>query len=428
MLKHILHHSPKLVAFIMALRLALYQPQLNHVTRVADAIIMCESHKTLSNLYRQFVEAPDPTAAADCFRVSPWTAEDLRSPLHAFVVQDLLAYSEAVGMDKIIWVSIDDSLDEKDKDTRHLELVDWHHNHSESTRKKAIYKNGVMHVVCKIQVGPFIYTFDLQPYLREQTIRRLNRQRPKEQRLHFRSKYTIAHQMLTKLKALLPKDYQVYILFDSWYASGKLIKFCRRQGWHVICAIKSNRRLSGKAVRQWDKQLWHQRYTRVRVTAAGGTSTEYLVRTLQGRIKDVPFDVCVFTSRRHHRDKHPKYFLCTDTSLSAQTALNWYSKRWSCEVDNFYLKTMLGLSDFRVQSYEAGDKWFAVELLTLVYLQWRLIREKSARIQSLADVIRQHRAEHGRDLLIGACQEALHPGTIEPVLQRFLHHEALALS
>jgi hypothetical protein len=47
--------------------------------------------------------------------------------------------------------------------------------------------------------------------------------------------------MLTELAGLLPKEYQVYVMFDSWYASAKLINFCRRQGWQVICAIKSNR-------------------------------------------------------------------------------------------------------------------------------------------------------------------------------------------
>ena len=37
--------------------------------------------------------------------------------------------------------------------------------------------------------------------------------------------------------------------------------------------------------------------------------------------------------------------MCTDTSLSTQVALNWYLKRWSCEVANFYLKTRLGLGN-----------------------------------------------------------------------------------
>src|SRR2546430_8352493 len=77
----------------------------------------------------------------------------------------------------------------------------------------------------------------------------------------------------------------------------------------------------------------------------------YLVRTLRGKLTKLSFEVCVLISHRHHRDKHPKYFLCTDLTLSAQQILPIYQKRWPIEVDNFYVKRHLGLADFRVQSY-----------------------------------------------------------------------------
>jgi hypothetical protein len=184
-------------------------------------------------------------------------------------------------------------------------------------------------------------------------VRRLNRGRPKGQRLHFKSKYRLAREILEELRPYLPEGYTVYVLFDHSYASGKLIKFIRRHGWHVICALKSNRNLNDVRVDEWDQRLKqrHRRYTRVRVPAADGTSRTYLVRSVQGRLSDVPFDVCVLISRRHPRDKNPKYFLpalaarpgCTDLTLSAQTALTWYGKRWPLEVDYWYLKQPLGL-------------------------------------------------------------------------------------
>jgi hypothetical protein len=53
--------------------------------------------------------------------------------------------------------------------------------------------------------------------------------------------------MLLELKAVVPKGWKVYVLFDSWYASAKLLKFIRKQGksWYTLCAIKSNRTLNG---------------------------------------------------------------------------------------------------------------------------------------------------------------------------------------
>ncbi|MFQ5342474.1 MAG: hypothetical protein ACE5F6_13090 [Anaerolineae bacterium] len=71
MLKRIIHPSDLFVSFIAALHLSLSKPQRQHLVRTAEAIIVCEERKTLSALYRQWVEAPDVSAVADCFRVGP---------------------------------------------------------------------------------------------------------------------------------------------------------------------------------------------------------------------------------------------------------------------------------------------------------------------------------------------------------------------
>jgi hypothetical protein len=81
----------------------------------------------------------------------------------------------------------------------------------------------------------------------------------------------------------------------------------------------------------------------------------------------------------------------------------------------------LGLADFRVQSYEATEKWFAVVFLALVFLQWRLNHAHPKEAwQSLADVVRHHRYEHARTLLEKACQEAAKLSDYLPVVRRFL--------
>jgi len=422
MLKRIVHPSAFLVTFVTLLHLNLSKPQRKHLLRTVDAIVVCEGRKTLANLYRQWVEAPDASAVADFFRVSPWEAEEIYQALGPFAIADMLRRAEEEGAEPIIWASIDDSATRKDKDTHALEAVDWIFDHSASGKGQTAYCKGAVHVTLRIQIGSYSYTFAWRLYLREKTVRRLNRRRPKGKRLRFKSKYRLAREMLEELHALLPEGYMVYVLFDRWYGSGKLIKFIRRQGWHVICALKRNRTLSGIRVDQWDQRLRHKRYTHIRVPAADGTTRTYLVRSVRGQLSGVPFDVCVLISRRHNRDKHPKYFLCTDLTLTAQTVLIWYGNRWPLEVDYWYLKQPLGLGDFRVQAYEAIEKWYAVLHLVLTFLQWRLHEawEQGQPLRSLADVIRQQRAEHARETLISACQEAIQMGNIEPVLQRFI--------
>lgn len=422
MLKRIVHPSAFLVTFVTLLHLNLSKPQRKHLLRTADAIIVCEGRKTLANLYRQWVEAPDASAVADFFRVSPWEAEEIYQALGPFAIADMLRRAEEEGAEPIVWASIDDSATRKDKDTHALEAVDWIFDHSASGKGQTAYCKGAVHVTLRIQIGSYSYTFAWRLYLREKTVRRLNRRRPKGKRLRFKSKYRLAREMLEELRNLLPEGYTVYVLFDRWYGSGKLIKFIRRQGWHVICALKRNRTLNGIRVDQWDQRLRHTRYTRIRVPAADGATRTYLVRSVQGQLNGVPFEVCVLISRRHNRDKHPKYFLCTDLDLVAQTVLTWYGNRWPLEVDYWYLKQPLGLGDFRVQAYEAIEKWYAVLHLVLTFLQWRLheARERGQPLRSLADVIHQHRAEHAREVLTTACQEAIQMGSIEPILQRFI--------
>jgi hypothetical protein len=424
MLTRILHNSERLCTFFEQLEVELSQPQRRHILNMADALLVCEDKKTLAALQRQFVEAPDASNMADFLRISPWRADNVRAALGAHQVAWLITEAERIGAPKVIYINIDDSLGEKDKDTHHLEPVAWFYDHSESTKSKPRFKNAFCYVVCTMRVGSNVATIDLQLYLREKTVRRLNRKRPKAERLSFRTKYRITRQMLAKLAPLLPTDWSVYIQFDSWYASRRLIKYVRRQGWHVTCGIKSNRRLNGKRIDAHAQALRHRWYTRVSVTTTDGDKRTYFVRRRDGRLADVPFDVRVYFSKRHPREKSPAYIACTDLPCSAKQTLQGYTWRWSCETVNFYLKTQIGLEDFRVQSFEAVDKYIVVVHLAWAYIEQRFAQERSAQTKTYGDIIRQHRNEHAIDWLKGAIQMAVDTGDINAVLQRFLRLEA----
>ena len=427
MIKQIVQHSAKFIEFIVLLQLNLSKPQYRHVLNIADTVIVCEQpHKTLTTLYDLLVDAPHPSNAADCLRISPWQAVDLREPLREFTIGDLMQVT-SLADGEALWVSLDDSLRAKDKGTTCLQAVDWHHDHTKSTGKKQAYTNGTQHVEVRIQLGNQAYVYDWGLYMREKTVQRLNRKRKKGQRLPFRSKYRIVRAILADLKQRLPAGFPVYVLFDSWYASNKLLKFCRRQGWHIICAIKSNRTLDGVKLSQWNQRLKHQPYTRVNPAATDQRKRPYLVRARQGKLKNVPFEVCVLISKRHRGDKRPKYFLCTDLSLSPQQILTFYQKRWPIEVDNYYVKQLLGLGDFRVQSYEAIEKWFAIVFLAYTFLQWRLNHtQPGEHFKVVADVIRHHRYQHARHVLEAACKFAIVCEDVTQVYQRFISQRSPA--
>jgi hypothetical protein len=69
-------------------------------------------------------------------------------------------------------------------------------------------------------------------------------------RLRFRKNSTLAYETLTELQQLLPRQIQVYVLFDRWYPVNRLLKCCHRKGWHVVYAIKSNREQGDKTFSQ----------------------------------------------------------------------------------------------------------------------------------------------------------------------------------
>jgi hypothetical protein len=376
MLTAIVQHSEELVAFINALNIVLYQPQIRHLIQMVDALLTSNQTKTISGLYRLLKGQPDPKNGADFLRESPWEPEDISGPRKRWMVMKFLELARRVNVAFEIFIGIDDSLGKKGKATKHLEAVDYQHNHTESSKRKQVYTNGYVYVEVHVQIGPFGFLFDTRLFLREKTVRRLNRERPAEKRLRYRTKYALARQILVELESLLPKGHKVYVLFDSWYASKKLIKFCRRQKWQVICAIKSNRRID-----------------KVRVDA--------------------------IISKKRPGDKFPKYFVCTDLTLSVQQALRYYQKRWPVEVDNTYLKNALGLGDFRLQSLEATQKWFAVVMLAINYLQYRmaLAYTKNPSKTCLADFIRQHRLEHFQTLLRSVLKPLAQPQQIETCLQ-----------
>src|SRR3954454_8594467 len=191
---------------------------------------------------------------------------------------------------------------------------------------------------------------------------------PKNTRLRYRSKLELAREMLQQVVSLLPRTNPVYVLFDSWYTSAKLVKWIRQQGWHVIAAIKSNRKDSGRKLTEGHHDLKGHSYDRVSLELANKQKRTYCVRQLSGRLRGVPGCVRVLLSQKGPGVQPPKCFLCTDTKLSAQEILRRYQHGWGQEVDYWYVKLQLCLRHFRLRTHEAISKTYAVVYPLLVYL------------------------------------------------------------
>jgi len=143
------------------------------VLEIADALLVCEGEKTFAALNRELLDPRDVYAIADCFRESPWAADDLRHPLYRHLIP--WAVSQAVATDRHepvpIYLGIDDSLSPKPRSSRHFESVDWHHDHAKGPKT---FTNGLVSLAVHLQVGRVSLVVNWRLSLREKTVRRIN--------------------------------------------------------------------------------------------------------------------------------------------------------------------------------------------------------------------------------------------------------------
>lgn len=402
---------------LLALPAAFSQPQRQHLQRLADVLVLAPRRKTLAELAATELEGIDPSNLADFFRISPWDAETLYVHLCELVFRDL---QQRLGDSKEpLYLILDDSLANKDKGTRKLEPVDWFFDHKLNRPVQASN-----HVSLSLSWGDYYFPLLTRLYLRACTVRKRNRNRKRvgQTLLRYVSKPVLALQMLQQIKSLLPPDVPVYVLFDSWYTSAKMVRWIRQQGWHVIAAIKSNRSVSGQKLSAWHHALKRTRYARVTLALANGTQRPYRVRSLRGRLRHVPGTVHVLLSQKDRGRSVPRYFLSTDLTLTCAEILKKYQTRWRIETDYWQVKTYLGLGAYRLQSYEAIAKWYAAVQLVLTYLYWRKYETgaKQGRTTSLSEVVQEIRRAHQREWLQQACAEAAAGIPLQEVLQRYL--------
>lgn len=417
-MKTVVRRAAGIVTFLGLLAVSFHAPQRDHLLRFGDLLLVAPRRKTLAELAAQELDGVDPSNLADFFRISPWAADDLRIPLFVFILQ----YLRTRGIDphEALFLTIDDSLAIKDKGTRKLETVDWQFDHNSHRHVRASN-----HVVLGIHWGEYHFPLLWRLYLRASTVRRINKKRKGKKKLRYFSKLELAQQMLEQVLSYLPAAPRVYVLFDSWYTSAKLVQGIRGHGWHVIAGLKSNRKVSGQKLTEWHHAFKGRRYERVRIRLASGAERTYAVRSLQGRLSRVSGEVRVLISQKGPGARAPRYFLCTDLTLTSQEILNHYQKRWSQEVDYWYVKLELGLADFRLQSYEAIEKWYAVVYFVLAYLYWKRYEdaETPSHAPSLSEVIEGIRQQHQREVLQSACEEVARGTPLEEVLQKYLGAE-----
>lgn len=309
----------------------------------------------------------------------------------------------------LLFLGVDDALCRKDVATQALEAVGLHYDHSVQRRQKGQCTNASRYVSVHLQLGSVQFALAWRLYLKRSQVKALNRQRRAHGQpvLAYHGLTELVLEMLREIAPHLPTTCRVYVLFDAWYDNHQLQRFLHAQGWHWICAARSNRRLGRYPLAQWWTHLGHQRITRVSMRSAT-RSHLYSTRHTVGRLRRFPVPVKAIISKRARRDKTPAYFLCSDTSLSVRCILKYYGYRWSAEVDNWFLKERFGLADYRLHSVEAITAWHTLVFAAYVFIQAQRVRplltDPKASLCPPGDVLAEHQRWHVRQTVLHIAQ------------------------
>src|ERR1700730_12291827 len=92
-MKTIVRRSVAIVTFLGLLGLALHAPQLRHLERLADLLVIAPRRKTLAELVAQELDGVDASNLADFFRISPWDPDQLEVRICEFLLQYLKTHN-----------------------------------------------------------------------------------------------------------------------------------------------------------------------------------------------------------------------------------------------------------------------------------------------------------------------------------------------
>jgi SRSO17 transposase len=395
----------ELVKFIFVLQLRFTAPQQNHLVHMLHGIVLCEGRKNITQLQRAAKGYRHLSCMTKFFKHSPWSVNRVQKRRLQFLQERIRRERSKRGDPRsIIFLIIDDTCCKKDVSTQHMEGLDFHFAHDES---KSTWAHCL--VTAHVVAEGFSHAWDFRPYLREGYCQ--------ESKLLFKSKNDLAIELLDTYPA--NEDEVVYVLADSWYTSKKLMDACNAKGFHLIAAVKRNRKIAPAGIRI-SMSDFAAKYIRssdlhsVTVEKQG----QYRVYEYEGPVADME-NVKVLLSWENGfvPTQKPFCILCTDHRLDLVTILRYYHVRWNIETGFRYLKELLGFDQYQLRSFYAIQRYWTLQYLVYNFLELqRKEWSQSDNPLTLGDVVRRIRNEHFGQIIVYVYQQALDHKPLKEVL------------
>ncbi len=219
----------------------------------------------------------------------------------------------------------------------------------------------------------------------------------------FKTKNQIAIKDIIKpLK--IPQGMKLIAVFDCWWYSAALIKTCRDLGYNVVCQIKSDKKIS----------LNNDKFLQVKSCASQFDETDFRKITISARGKKKSYFVIdhkVWLDKtnevrlvisKEEMDADAKYYISTDTDLTAKEILSIYEDRWNIETAHREANQKLGFKDYQLRSKQAIERF--IQLVFTIWTGILLVEldnpPDAQKKRTLGEMIGQIRAEAILDLIV----------------------------
>lgn len=318
------------------------KPSYQSFTQLTGAVITGEKSRTVTRLHKSISGGKSRTAYEYFFNEAKWD-EDAVAQRKA----DLFFRESGLASGVNLLLVIDDTFVEKKGDK--TDGVGKFYDHA-----RGRYINGNNFVTSCLQVGDAYIPHKARMYLKEEAAEAMGEE--------FRTKPEIAYaDMVEPLQ--IPDGVKLYIVFDSWWYSSDLIQDALELGHHVVCQLKSNKKVEGD----------------VNVSELAGTAEYREVKTevrdkekvylASEQIVDIPGlgEVKLVISKRG-KDKKPGFYMSTDLGLRLEEVLEIYENRWSIELAHREANQKLGFKDYQMRDKKAIERF-----MQLSFLAWTII-------------------------------------------------------
>jgi len=372
----IIEQNKDIINYINMLKLPYSEALCNHMVNMISGIIATEGSKNVSSIYSKLTCNRDRSCGSRFLGEYKWNNEyvDYKRINHSLDVVRSNVDEGSIG-----FLIIDDSLSKKDKSTKKIEGLDYHHSHSDG---KTMWSHCV--VTSHYKISDYSLPQNYKLYLRKNFF-------SNKAKKYFKNKQELAMQLIDEF---MPVTETTYLLVDAWYTSGKLMLHALRRGYHTIGRIKSNRVIYPGGIKTSVKEFskYISKDETSLVTAGYDT---YYVYKYEGKINDLENAIILFCWSKSDLSDEPVFILSTDISLTTSEILSYYQNRWDIEVSYRYLKNSLGFDEYQVESLISIKRFWSMVFMTYTFLElFRVSKKKTLKLQNLGETIGYFRGQY----------------------------------